>query len=311
MMKSVKYVLLSLILICEIFSGYAQKKTYRGAVISEKTKLGIPYVTMQLIQEKVSVSADENGTFNIQSTNAFPNDTLLIKGIGYLSLKVSVKNIKDGQQFELRESIKILDEVSISTKIKRSKKVLNKFSRSNFNSQTHFTYQYAQPFVAPEGYSYLESIVVGRVIHPLGSPFMYGQVGGRIKFRIRIYDVNPLNGGPGEDLCLKKIEIEDEGSSMMRIDLKKYNIMIPNNMFFVAVEKMLIPYNERYRLFREMKQLPDLSKVPVITYNIYFEPTLYSDYRNRKKGKLWHIDRKGGEWKIGDGILGITATVTN
>lgn len=62
-------------------------------------------------------------------------------------------------------------------------------------------------------------------------------------FRLRFYDMDSISGKPSEDLYNGVIEVKSS-SKIITINLEDSVIVIPHKDFFVAVEWLMIPYNE-------------------------------------------------------------------
>ncbi len=216
--------------------------TYEGTIISKQSKAPIPYITVKLIKEGVAASADEKGGFKLTSTQNLDNDTLQFTGVGYLTVKRAAKSYQK-QTIEMSEDVIYLNEISISKKKKRvERERLHNFSFSDFGlTETRFSYyrQVAKRFDCKKEYALIEKIKIGRVVDA-GNRNTYA------KFRLHLYEVDPITGAPTKDLTHELIEVEDKNHTTIEVDLTKYNILIPQKTFFIAVEWLYIPYNERY-----------------------------------------------------------------
>lgn len=296
-------IIFSVCFILSIPNFLSAQSLYQGQILNAKTGNPIPYITIKLIKENLSVSADENGYFVLKALTTGSTDSLLFKGIGYTSKKISTSSYNQPLIVHLNEDVNSLNEVAIS--FKKISKQLNQFKKNNFTAYL-FKYQIAQEFDRPTDCHFLKSVSIGINTNFFGSNL-------KSKFRIRVYDQNPFGGGPGEDLCLEKIEVNYEGSAMLDLDLTKYKILIPHSKFFVAIEKLLIPYNERYRLHRDVTQntqKADIIRIHAMTYNTYYEPVAY--FKKTKERLNWSLDYVGDKWKARlRGVIGISALITN
>jgi hypothetical protein len=84
-------------------------------------------------------------------------------------------------------------------------------------------------------------------------------------------------GKPGKDLFINIIEIKIADSKKTRINLKKYNIIIPNKTFFVAIEWMRDYYNAHY-------YKPDAEKI------ISYKPAIGMLPISNKTLNIWAMD---------------------
>ncbi|NRF37206.1 hypothetical protein [Pedobacter foliorum] len=161
--------------------------------------------------------------------------------VGYLPLKLAVSDLIASSEVYLQEDIKTLKEVNISDKRKE-------LMVRSYNIGTHLYFrnnggQLAKRFEMPATHQYLKEIWINRNL--TNFPFST-----ETRFRINIYNENPETKGPGERICLDTIEVHDLNNSEIRVDVSKYNISITSNPFFVGIETIPIPYNERYYISR-------------------------------------------------------------
>lgn len=246
------------------------QKTYQGNIINKKSKESIPYTTVGLIKENTGITSDEKGRFVLTSLNPDKNDTLIISSIGYEIQKIPLEINKDNYIIELNEKAIILNEVHVTNKTYWSTTVLNIFNESKINSyvtSSGFHLQMAQLFEAPTEFSKLEKIKI----------FIASKE--KTKFRIRIYDIDTITNTPSNDLCNEIIEIQNDKTKKIEVDLSKYNIIISQKKFFIAIEWLKIPFNER-------KVETTNSKKVLITY---FPAIAWSD-RIGSKRNTWALD---------------------
>ena len=105
-------------------------------------------------------------------------------------------------------------------------------------------------------------------------------------FRIRIYEFDSTCQCPSRDLSDTVIEVRSKEKSV-RIDLGKYDIIIPGRSFFVAIEWLFIPFNEA-----RVKTKVNGRK----TNFTYYRPALrFVHDRIVKYGDVWALDFNG-EW---------------
>jgi hypothetical protein len=109
------------------------------------------------------------------------------------------------------------------------------------------------------------------------------------KFRIRVYDIDPVTNGPGRDLCTEVIEESKSVGSQVTKNLKKYNIIIPNKVFFIAIEWLRDYYNGGYSIsykFDENKP----------TKQVNYRPAIGISPITGKKLNIWALNFKR-EWQ--------------
>lgn len=233
--KTMKLIVLLLIFPVLCFG----QTTIKGKVINKRTKDAIPFATVGLIKENIGTNAVEDGSFQIRSIKPILNDTLIISCLGFVTLKLSISDLKKGENvFELLEQQTILDEVTVKSRTNWKYETLNDFSDcgNHFITSSGYQTQIAQHLQALEYNSILSEVKICRM-----SSFLIGPE--KTIFRIRIYDIDSLTKSPAADLCDQIIEVKTR-SKTITVNLEKYKIRIPNKDFFVAVEWLKIPYNE-------------------------------------------------------------------
>lgn len=225
-------------------STYAQRRI-EGVVIEKKTGKLIPYASVTLIKEKISVSAGEKATFKLESTSYLKDDTLLVTAVGFRSLKIPVALIGGYLTCDLEENVQLLNEVKIIGKKRRQTMyVLDTFSPGELQGAFKCSHsQIARLFETKREFAVINTIKFARFY--TSDIFHHGYE--RAKFRIRIYDVD-ASGLPGKDLC-KVIEVNDTiFPSVKTLNLRARNIIIPQKKFFIAIEWERTAYNEHYVL---------------------------------------------------------------
>jgi len=65
-------------------------------------------------------------------------------------------------------------------------------------------------------------------------------------FLLNIYDVDSITGAPGKSLTKEPLTIKNGSSSVIKIDLSKYKIIIPGKTFFVGLEWIFNDRNQRF-----------------------------------------------------------------
>lgn len=211
--------------------------TYTGIVINKKDSSRVPYATVGLIKENIGINADENGNFILSSGKPQPNDSLVISCVGFVTQKISIANITvSNTRIELEEQVTAMKDLLLVARTEWSTATLNDFTDCGnaFLGSSGYLQQVAQHFVSAAENSRLIKLSICR------SPVKPGKA----LFRIRIYAMDTITGGPGEDLCDKIIEVKTR-HEMVKVNLEEYKIRIPGKDFFVAVEWLKIPFNEQ------------------------------------------------------------------
>lgn len=218
---------------------------FSGKIVDKRTGMNIPYATVALIKENIGTNADEKGEFNLAFYKNLL-DTLSISCVGFRTSKFSISQIPKNKFFELEAVPATLQSVVIGKSLTKTSSALNDFSNCGNISFTTSGYvtQMAQHFTNPYPLSMLSEINICKT-------------GDNAKFRIRVYNMDSITKSPSLDLLDTVIEVTSKGRHV-GIDVEKYQIFIIEKDFFIAVEWLKIPFNERksdYKLNGEKKQL--------------------------------------------------------
>ena len=295
------------------------QRYFEGVVVEKKTGKPIPFASVTLKKERVSVIAGEKGRFKLVSRKNLMNDTLLVTAVGYRSLRIPVGTTRNFMKCELEEDVQALKEVTVSSKKRMLKMyVLDGFYLDDIRGQGGFACpptQIARMFETKTEFAILNTVKFARSY----SSKLYNHPYEKAKFRIRIYDIDSV-GKPGNNLCKEIIEINDTKSPMWDIVfLRKYNIIIPNRKFFIAIEWLRIGYNEHYDFNFALAPVDfeRSGKVPyTMKYIISYNPYLIEREMKVKKGKavpLYSLNDRG-EWEAlqqQDVDIALSATILN
>ncbi len=258
------------------------QKIYKGAIFTSDGKNPVPFATVGLIKENTGINADEHGNFELLSYHPQPIDSLIISSVGYITRLIPVSSLGDwGMHIFLKKEINNLPPVSITGKREWRKITLNNFKNcsNDYISSSGYLSQLAQPFSSPAENSLLTKVRICRNAGPIFNP-------AKARFRIRVYGLDSITGGPGADLCDKVIEVKSKNQSI-NLNLEEYKIRIPGHRFFIAIEWIRIPYNEN-------KYSTKGSTTPWITY----EPQIGWITKNDNQDILWELDYRNSWYKV-------------
>lgn len=266
---------------------------YKGNIVNKITKEKIPFATVGLTKENIGTNADENGKFSLTSKK-YVTDSLVISCVGYETSKFSVDNLPSNLQFEISERQIELRTIIVKNNFKSSY-TLNDYSNCGFNSYTSSgsVTQIAQHLQSPIANSLLSEINICKEAD-------------NSLFRIRVYDMDPISGKPSFDLADTIIEVKS-GKRHVKINLEKYNIVIPEKDFFVGIEWLYIPFNEN-----NVKGKKDGQKINYSRYNpfIFFRNRGCNKDNLEKSLEAWQLDfRRKWIRMYQDWVFLISATV--
>lgn len=234
----------------------AQQKINKFYIIDGLSRKAISATSITIIRANLSITTEKDGIFVIPGNLALMRDTVIFDTQNYQQLKMPLSNLKGLDTIRLT---RIIIRGTANKLEYQSDTLLNNFKRQDvvhyagINTDTaNFDYlQLAQQFYVTKPSIKLKSVTLYRLAFgmELSKRTLTGLV--RLdpaKFRIRIYDVDPITHGPGRDLCNKVIEEEKHSGRQLTINLKKYNIVIPDTAFFVAVEWLRDYYNAGFTM---------------------------------------------------------------
>jgi hypothetical protein len=210
-------------------SCYAQV-IFNGKVVEKSTGKAVPYATIGLIKQNVGTNANENGEFTIDCRQ--PDiDSVIISSIGYITVHLPVQELKTNPTISLSLSEKRLRTVVIKNKWTYSEVGKYNGYKDCFTSNGYQS-QVAKKICAAFANSFLETVQVRTSRNQ-----------GESMFRLRIYDVDSLTNGPGEELTDTLIQVNSQ-KGITSIDMSPYQVWLPGKSFFVAIEWLIISFNE-------------------------------------------------------------------
>jgi len=281
-----------LILIACIFSicAQAQQKLNRFHLVDQESGLAIPSVSVAIVKAKLLMTTEKDGIFIIPGDLKRMQDTIMFYVQNYLSLKIPLRELSNVDTIKLRKNV-----YSGNNKMKTSFKndtLLNDYNRLDItyyaglhNGDSEFQYlQLAEQFDVPKAGMLLKNVVINRLAFYQYYITQYENTELEYtKFRIRLYDVDAITGGPGKDLCNEIIEVKSSDQKQKDINLKSYNIVIPNKTFFVAVEWLRDYYN------LELVRIYNPGRKKMVSF-VNFRPAIGISPEKSKKLNMWALN---------------------
>ena len=265
-----KFIFLSFLLIPSLCISQSD---YIGFIKNKVTNEPIPFATVGLMRENRGTNADEKGAFQIKIFS-HGVDTLLISSVGYDFVKMATNNLPTNATYYLEPRTISLNEVIVSNKFGHHQS-LNDFTTCGMTAYS------------TEGYiTQIAQLLTSEISDALLSEVSVCREGGNARFRFRIYDVDPVTGGPSSDLADTIIEVTTNDRHV-HINVEKYRIHIPAQRFFVAIEWLRIPMNEievTRRLFGRTEK--DIMYIPFVTMR----------KKKNNPSEIW-IQDYTGKWK--------------
>ncbi|MEI7585481.1 carboxypeptidase-like regulatory domain-containing protein [Runella sp.] len=259
---------------------FSQKKL-SGQVISQQKGVSIPFAIITDEHRKWGISSNENGQFIIENSNL--GDTLFVSCLGFFDTRLPVSQWKEPMKIILQEKPINLPEIIVENNRKKHQLWLGSKQETTTLVTGQFTYATIQEMaLLVPNYTQSEGFIqkVGYWIGGVGKH--------KTPFRIRIYKNE--KGMPGDDLLQENLVVHARSrKSWFDVDISKYNISIPENGFFVAME-WINSNNPKYGY-----DVIWPNKKVITYYGQNIGKTLeFNEYlgRIRNNGGQWRIDNK-------------------
>ena len=215
---------------------FAQNIEFKGKLLDNDTKEPIVYANLSFLDSNLGISTTEQGTFLMYIQEKYLNSKIHISCLNYKDTVVIAKDLLNKTLF-LNSKSEVLDEVLL-TKILDKQVVLDPIKKKIQNMHSSGLRMIAKYFPNTKKNaccSYIDRVEIQ-------FPKRQNQ---QSKFRFRIFNKDEKTGLPKDDLLKESIPITiNKGETSVFLDLENYGIEMPKNGFFIAFEKLFIPFNE-------------------------------------------------------------------
>jgi hypothetical protein len=218
------------------YSLSAQTVEFSGKLLDAQTKKPVVYANISFLNTEKGISSQENGTFLMYLDQKYLNGNVHISCLNYKDTIISASVLQNNTVF-MRPKIEVLNEIVLSRKLEKEV-VLDPVKKDIIRMHSKGLRMVAKYFPNTkknECCQYLSNITIE-----------FPRRGNKnSKFRFRIFDRDPKTGKPKDDLLLENIPVTiTEDQTQVVLDVSDQNIKIPKDGFFVAFEKLFIPYNK-------------------------------------------------------------------
>ena len=194
------------------------------------------YANISFLNSDKGISSQEDGTFRMYIDEKVLKNKIHISCLNYKDTIVLAEDLQNKILF-LQPKVIVLDEVIISKRVDK-RIVLDRVKREITAMHSRGMRMLAKYF--PNNKKYECCNYISKIdIH-----FRKRQHK-QSKFRIRIFDRDSITGLPKNDLLHKNIPITiDKDEDKVSLDMTDFDIEMPKDGFFIAFEKLFIPFNE-------------------------------------------------------------------
>ncbi len=218
------------------FPIQAQRMEFKGKLLDAETKEPIVYANLSFLNSQKGISSNEDGTFSMYIDKKYLEKQIHISCLNYKDTVVTAASIQKGILY-LNSKTEVLNEIILTRKLE-NEVVLDPVKKGIISMHSRGLRMVAKYFPntkKDDCCPYLKTITIE---FPRRS-------NKKSKFRFRIFDLDEQTVKPKSDLLLKNIPIEiSENQTQVKLDITDHNIRMPENGFFVAFEKLFIPFNK-------------------------------------------------------------------
>ena len=290
-------------------------------------------VDISEFKSNIGTLSNQDGSFAIQLGHKFKDDTLLISALGFGKRAVPIRCLlKETATIYLWEKVALLDEVLV-----REKKDANKiFELGNYDfkggiitTDTTYAGRSNSLLIENKGPQYQKGLQYPVYIAKASLRIFKNNLKS-FKFRLRINEVDSLNGSPGRDLLQRSIISESTmRSGWLDFDLSPSNLVV-SKPFFITFEQILtkadrITIADGYRDFIQKnptkiksdtvvrdgkKEVRRILKGSAMDLPGVFVAIAVSQFA-KENYTCYVRETSFGEWKKVRGILTATVTLSN
>ncbi|MGY2133812.1 carboxypeptidase-like regulatory domain-containing protein [Hymenobacter sp. HD11105] len=210
----------------------AQDNRLSGRIIDKKTKEPIPFSSIGLKEEQSGALTNEIGIFQMNGPTKNAQDSLIVLALGYERTAVLVKRGAGQSDMVIEVSKRVYELAEV--KVQASKvKDLKLGARSNTPGDGMIQ------GMPGSQYAFFVKNEKGKKLGNVRSVSFYiGEHGfPREPFRVRIYAPDGNYSAPNSDLLNENVVVSAPGGGQwFTVDLTQYNIVAPDEGFYVAME---------------------------------------------------------------------------
>ena len=229
---SKRYLLLVLFTIFLPALSWAQEGRITGRVVDAVTKDPIPFASIGLLDEQTGALTNEYGFFQLATPIKAMDDSIIVMALGYRRTALLVKRGASMEDLilEMPKQNIVLADVKVESK---GMKALMMGCRSNSPGAgmiqgmpgSQYAFMVKNEKQKKLGYIRSVSFYIGENGYP------------REPFRVRLYKADGNYSAPNSDMLTDNVVVSAaRGGEWFTVDLTGYNIVAPEEGFYVAME---------------------------------------------------------------------------
>ena len=272
----------------------------KGVVKDSLTGNPIPYVNIWVENENIGASTEENGTFEIYTTEKSKN--LIFTAIGF---EKKIVKISESKEVKLKSVEYLLDEIVLSNSKETKQIEIGKTKNSISQAFDNGPKIVAKFF--PYKLSYKATKYIKKVTVLTDSKIENATI------KLHFYAVDSL-GFPSKELLKKDLILTvKKGVNNHAFDISDLNLTMPKSGLFVGFEKLLIEKNKLETTitdFNSNTTKPQKKYYPFLLYN-FVEKDFQFEYSGGKWSKQQKFNLDGSISKMMINEPAINLILTN
>ena len=209
-----------------------QEGRITGRVVDEKTQDPIPFASINLLEEQTGALTNEYGYFQLAMPTKVTEDSIIVMALGYKRTALYVKRGTNMEEviLQLPRQAVALSNVQIE-----ASKVRPLLLGAHNNSPGAGMIQ----GMPGSQYAFMCKNEKAKKLGAIRTVSFYIGENGfpREPFRVRIYKANGNYNAPNEDMLTESVIVSAaRGGEWFTVDLSPYNLIAPEEGFYVAME---------------------------------------------------------------------------
>lgn len=232
-----------------------------GTVLDGKTNLPISYSNIGIMNTRVGTITNGDGTFSLPIPSEHARDTVTFSALGYKLKSIPVSALGESAEIHLFQKETLLEEVTVRSKKDKAKEweLGNRYEKGglNMSSGVDANAGASVALLIENKYPSYNEELMYPVFLESAKLKISDNTTGPFKIRVRLYEIDPLSGAPGNEFLDRSIILEsDIKKGWLDFDLSRYNIRVAGP-FFLAFE-WIMEEGERdtlKQIYREFEQV--------------------------------------------------------